>query len=220
MLHTLTAAPRTRPARLGDTTSQIVGSSAQLASASLATVSAASSAGLITLSGTLAASIPVAGAVIAVGVVIFSLLHNSQGLMQDAETTQAVNNGEAYMKQNLAAWNASSKSLANQAQALTNYDNAWQAIVNFCSQASMGSPGQRCISEREPTGIYPYKTWYRDPIANDPSAGLVDKAAAAAAAVNMDPATINTSGANAPSPANAAWLIIGGGLILAALVIE
>ncbi len=127
------------------------------------------------------------------------------------------------MKQNLAAWNASSKSLANQAQALSNYDNAWQAIVNFCSQASMGSPGQRCISEREPTGIYPYKTWYRDPIANDPSAGLVDKAAAAVTAAAMDPATIQTSSGASATPAaspSANWLLIAGGLVLAGMVLD
>lgn len=214
---------RSSPGRLGDATTQIVGGSAQLASTALATVTAASSAGLITLSSTLAASIPVAGAVVAVGVLVYGLLHNTRGLQQDAETTAAVNQGEAYMKANLTAWQASSKSLANQVQALQNYDNAWAAIVKFCGQPSEGSPGQRCISERSPGGIYPYQTWYRDPIANDPLAGAVDRAAAAAAAASIDPAAVATApGSTAAAPGSssptALWLTAAA-LIAAGLVV-
>jgi hypothetical protein len=216
MIHRSTTIRRRAP-RLGDVTTQIVGGSTQVAGTALATVQAASSAGLLTLSTTLAASIPIAGAVIAVGTLIFSLLHNSRGLQQDAETTAAVNQGEAYMKQNLAAWNASSKSLANQQQALQNYDAAWSAILKFCGQASEGSPGERCISERSPGGIYPYQTWYRDPIANDPLAGAVDRAAAEAAAVNIDPAAITTT-ASAPNSRLILYLALA--LVAAGLVLD
>jgi hypothetical protein len=196
--------------RLGatDTTTQIVGGGAQLASATLATVQAASTAGLITLSSTLAAAVPIAGAVIAVGVIAYSLLHNSRGLQQNVETTNAVNQGEQVMKANLAAWNTSAKSYATQAQALQNFDDAWNAIVNFCSRASEGSPGQRCISERQRGGIYDYPKAYRDPISSDPSAGLVDKAAAAASSANID---LGFGGSSLPLP-----LLIGAGLITAA----
>jgi hypothetical protein len=217
MIHRSTTIRRRAP-RLGDVTTQIVGGSTQIAGTALATVQAASSAGLLTLSGTLAASIPIAGAVIAVGTLIFSLLHNSRGLQQDAETTQAVNQGEAFMKQNLAAWQASSKSLANQTQALQNYDAAWQAIVKFCGNPAEGSPGERCISERSPTGIYPYQTWYRDPIAKDPLAGAVDRAAAEAIAASVDPATVATSG---PTSSNSPLLLfLAVGLIAASLVVD
>lgn len=222
MIYRVTTLRHRRPTgRLGDATTQIVGGSAQAASTALATVAAASSAGLITLSATLAASIPVAGAVIAVGTLVYGLLHNTRGLQQDAETTAAVNQGEAYMKQNLAAWQASSKSLANQAQALQNYDQAWQAIVKFCGQPSEGSPGERCISERSPSGIYPYQTWYRDPIANDPLAGAVDQAAAAAIAASIDPATVATATGSGPSPAgnSASLWLFAAALIAAGLVV-
>jgi hypothetical protein len=208
MIHTVTVR---RVPRLGDTTTQIVGGTTQLATAGLATVQAAASAGLLTL-GAAASAIPVAGAVIAVGTLIFSLLHNSRGLQQDAETTAAVNQGEALMKNNLAAWNGSNKSLATQAQALQNFDSAWQAIVNFCGQASEGSPGQRCISERQRGGLYDYYALYRDPIANDPDAGAVDRAAAAADPVG---ALIGQTGGT-----NWTSLAIPAALLVAALVIS
>jgi hypothetical protein len=205
------------PPRLGDTTTAIVGGAAQTTGAALSVVSGAASAGLITLSGTLAASIPVAGAVVAVGLLVYSLLHNSRGLAQDAETTAAVDKGEAYMRQNLAAWNASSKSNANEAQALLNFDQAWQAIVNFCSQASEGTPGQRCISERQRGGVYDYFKLYRDPISNDPLAGAVDRALAEQTAGSTSAAP-TAAGAVTTSPALIAWLPLA--LIAAALMVD
>lgn len=182
-----------RPGRLGDTTTAIVSGASKLATTGLSTVTAASSAGLLTLGATAAAAIPIAGAVIAVGTLVYSLFHNSLGLQQDADTTAAVNQGMTLMANNLAAWNASNKSLATQAQCLQNFDQAWQAIVNFCGQASEGSPGQRCISERQRGGKYDYFAAYRDPIANDPQAGAVDRAAAAAAAAAAQAAAVPTA---------------------------
>ena len=101
-----------------------------------------------------------------------------------------MNQGEVIMKANLAAWNNSPKSFATQAKALQNFDDAWNAITNFCGRASEGSPGQRCISERQRGGITDYFAWYRDPIANDPSAGLVDKAAATS--IDLSSFTLDT----------------------------
>jgi len=212
MIHSVSRSPRPR---LGDTSTQIVGGSAQLASATLATVQAASTAGLITLSSTLAAAIPVAGAVVAVGVIVFSLLHNSRGLQQNVETTHAVDQGEQVMKQNLGAWNNSAKSLATQAQAIQNFDDAWTAIANFCGRESEGSPGQRCISERQRGGKYDYFAWYRDPIANDPHAGDVDRAAAAASAANLDITTLIHGAGSFP-----ATLLIPAALLVLGLVMS
>lgn len=184
--------PRTLPRaqyrhRLGDTATQIVGTGSAIAGTAISTTAAlaSSSVGLITLSSTMAAAIPVAGAVLAVGVLVFSLLHNTRGLQQDAETTNVVDKAQAYMDQNLAAWNTSNKSLSTQAQALKNWDDCWNAVLNFCGQASEGSPGQRCISERQRGGIYDYFAATRDPIANDPDAGAIDRAAAAEVAANV-----------------------------------
>jgi hypothetical protein len=216
MIHTPTerSAP---PARMGDTAQTFVGTGAQVAGTTLATVGAlaAPSVGLITLGSTLAAAIPVAGAVLAVGVLIFSLLHNSRGLQQDAETTAQVNAAAKFMQQNLDAWNASNKSLSTQAQALKNFDDAWQAIVNFCSRASEGSPGQRCISERQRGGKYDFFSYYRDPIANDPAAGAIDRQLAAVA----DPVATLTS-IDSGSPASLTRFAIPAGLLALAFLVD
>jgi hypothetical protein len=197
---------RIRQARLGDATTQMVAGGAGIAGAGLATVQAAASAGLITLGTTAAAAIPVAGAVIAVGTLIYGLLHDSRAGQQKLE-----------MQQNLAAWNASDKSNANQAQALQNFDAAWQSIVNFCSQASEGNAGKRCISERQRGSQYDYFAAYRDPIANDPAAGRVDAAAAAQASASNAPAFLTTAGTPAAG-GNLAYLLIPAAIITAAMV--
>jgi hypothetical protein len=208
---------RIRQARLGDATTQMVAGGAGIAGAGLATVQAAASAGLITLGTTAAAAIPVAGAVIAVGTLIYGLLHDSRAGQQKLETTAAVNKAEQFMQQNLAAWNASDKSNANQAQALQNFDAAWQSIVNFCSQASEGNAGKRCISERQRGSQYDYFAAYRDPIANDPAAGRVDAAAAAQASASNAPAFLTTAGTPAAG-GNLAYLLIPAAIITAAMV--
>ncbi len=176
MIRSSTYAPR-----LGDTAAYAVSTGAQVVGAGLSTVAAASSAGLLTLSATVAAAIPIAGAVIGVGILLFSLFHNSRGLQQDAETTAVVNKAVVYLQQNLAAWNASTKNYATQAQALKNFDDTWNQILDFCGNPNEGSPGERCISERVRGGIYDMFTPLRDPIANDPAAGGPDRAAAIAA---------------------------------------
>lgn len=188
MIHSATATRsqwrRPQLGHLADTTTQIVGASGQTAAAALATVQAASSAGLITLSTTLAAAIPVAGAVVALGLVAFNLLHDSRAAQQKVETTNVVNRAEAVMKANLAAWNGSAKSFATQAACVKVFNDAWAAIENFCSQASEGNPGKRCVSERQRGGQYDYFANYLDPIAKDPHAGDVDRAAEAVAAAD------------------------------------
>jgi hypothetical protein len=201
--------------RLGDTATQTVAAGSQIAGGSLAVASGLASSGVITLGASLAAAIPIAGAVIAIGTVIFSLLHNSRGLQQDAETTAAVNKAATYMQQNLNAWNASNKNLATQAAALQNFDNAWQAVVNFCGQASEGSPGQRCISERTRGGKYDFYSYYRDPIANDAQAGAIDRQLAAQQAT----AALTSTPTAGPDPVNTRMLVaIGAGVVLLAVL--
>jgi hypothetical protein len=207
--------PSRSAARMGDTTSQIVGASASTVSTALATVQAASSAGLITRGGTLAASIPVAGAVVAIGILAFSLLHDSRGAQQKVETTVTVDRAERIMKANLEAWLHSPKSLASQAQSLQNFDQAWAAITNFCGNGNEGNAGQRCISERQSGGKYDYFAAYRDPIANDPHAGDVDRAAAAIAAADPVGALL---GQPAGGSGNWTGYAIAAALLLAALV--
>ena len=107
-----------------------------------------------------------------------------QGPKQKVATTQLANQVEPLMQQNLAAWNASAKTCADQAVALATWDSLWNALVNACANPSLGDPGHSCIDDRLPAGVqfeyntfhlvgngmYNWKAYYRDPIANDPAA--------------------------------------------------
>lgn len=197
------AAPRPQPARLRDATSVDVSMGATIVGTALSTTAAlaAPAVGLITLSATAAAAIPIAGAVIAVGVLVYSFLHNTRGLQQNVETTAVVNQAAELMQKNVDAWRGSSKSYSTQAAALAQFDALWAQVIKFCSQASEGSPGERCISERQRGGKYDFFGYYRDPIANDPEAGAPDRAAAAAAASAASTASVTDilTGAAGPS---------------------
>jgi hypothetical protein len=220
--------------RLGDATLTDLSTGAKVATSALSLTTAASSAGLITLGATATAAIPIAGAVIGVGVLIYSFLHNSVGLQQDADTTAEVNKAAVLMQQNLDAWNASTKSYSTQTAAEANFDSLWSQVLVFCGNPAEGSPGQRCISERQRGGKYDFFSYYRDPIANDPDAGAPDRAAAAAAAAasasvastaaqiaSGSSAPQGTAPATAPAPLSLsglpAWLIPAA--IVAAIVV-
>jgi hypothetical protein len=180
-------------ATLGDQTTADVGVGTKIATTGISAVSSAAGAGLLTLAPTLAAALPIAGAVIAVGALVFSLFHDSRNAEQKVETTQAVNKAAELMQQNLEAWNASNKNLATQAAALQNFDDLWQQVLNYCGQASEGDPGKRCISERQRGGKYDFFSYYRDPIANDPQAGAVDRPATAGLAPAAITASVDTA---------------------------
>jgi hypothetical protein len=195
------AAPRPR---LRDATSVDVSTGATIAGTALSTTAAAASAGLITLGTTAAAAIPIAGAVLAVGVLVYSFLHNTRGLQQNVETTTVVNQAATLMQQNLDAWQASSKSYSTQAAALAQFDSLWAQVIKFCSQASEGSPGERCISERQRGGKYDFFSYYRDPIVNDPHAGDPDRTAEAASTAAVT--DLLTGSGTAPA-SDLAWLI-------------
>jgi hypothetical protein len=97
---------------------------------------------------------------------------NSIQLSHDADTaTTLIVNGLAQQLSNLdAAYLADPASCASQRAALDAYDQAWAWLQSpaACGNPSYGSAGNRCISDRAPGGIYPWQTYYRDPIANDP----------------------------------------------------
>lgn len=119
----------------------------------------------------------------AVAVLVMAFL-SRKGPQQKVLTTQVVNQVEPLLKQNLAAWNASSKSCADQAVCLAHFDVLWNEVVQSCADPSLGDPGHSCIDDRLPSGVqFEYNTfhlvgngkwnwfsYYRDPIANDPAA--------------------------------------------------
>lgn len=88
------------------------------------------------------------------------------------DASNEANTISAEMQQNLTSWQnlpASQKCTSVQAYYLNNYDELWQALVNFCSNSQLGSAGQNCISDRSPSGKYPWQAYYRDPISSDPN---------------------------------------------------
>jgi hypothetical protein len=97
---------------------------------------------------------------------------NSIQLSHDADTaTTLIVNGLASQLSNLnSAYFADPASCASQRAALDAYDQAWAWLQSpqACGNPSYGSAGNRCISDRAPGGKYPWQTYYRDPIANDP----------------------------------------------------
>lgn len=114
-------------------------------------------------------------------------------------TSDAANQVEQLLQQNLQAYMSSGHTQAEQAAALANFNNTWAQLEQYCGQASFGTAGENCISDRE-AGACHYKTstggwqqtngqwnyvypgaegsgstcwnWfvgYHDPIANDPT---------------------------------------------------
>jgi len=102
-------------------------------------------------------------------------------------TTQIVNGLEPLLRANKDAYLAGPGTCADQAAALAAFDSAWQWLISpkGCGSGIFGSAGNACISDRGPGGKFPWFTWYRDPIANDPRAA---GCAAALAASNPDAA--------------------------------
>ena len=85
--------------------------------------------------------------------------------------TQIANNAMYAAQVNLSEWNnypVSMKTKALQVQYLNQFQQIWGYLTENCSNPSLGSAGQRCISERDHNGIYDYWTTFYDPILNDP----------------------------------------------------
>jgi hypothetical protein len=75
------------------------------------------------------------------------------------------------MLANLNSWKALSaaqKTTDVQAYYINNYNQLWNALVQYCSNQQLGSAGQNCIADRSPTGKYPWNVYYLEPIQNDP----------------------------------------------------
>lgn len=226
--YTFLAPPR-RPKNfgLGQTTSGLVSSSAGTAGSLL------SAAGIV--AGGLGPAGAIAGAALAVTALIASMFKGCGSTC--ILTTNEVNQVEPYMQQNLSEYLAAPVSAATQQEAINNFNTLWQGVVTYCSQASLGSAGKNCISDRQ-NGSCAYKTspggwnqsngvwtytypgangsgstcwnWfvgYLDPIQNDPRVS----------------AASGTSGGGSGSGLNLGSLIlpaavIGGGILLAIIL--
>lgn len=113
----------------------------------------------------------VGGAIGIVSSLIGSLFSGGVGGQQKIASTNIVNQVEPLLKQNLAAYLASSRTSADQEAALANFDAAWSGVVQQCGNPQLGQAGVNCIADRErgATSGYDWFALYRDPIADDPN---------------------------------------------------
>lgn len=189
--------------------------------------------------------IPVAGPIIAAALQITAVIASFfKGCGSTCIlTSNEVNQVEPYMQQNLAQYLAAPVSAATQQEALNNFNQLWQGVVNYCSQPSMASAGKACITDRQ-SGSCAYKTspggwqqtngvwnyvypgangsgstcwnWfvgYHDPIANDP------RVAAASSPATSSTSSVTSALANLNLGSFLfPGLLIGGGLILASVL--
>lgn len=168
-------------------------------------------------------AIPIVGAAVAGATIGLMLLFSRKGPKQKEATTQIVDQIEPQLQDNLRGYLEGPRTVESQAQALANFDGAWQWIMENCGATEMGEPGRRCISERQRGGSAPWCPtgtgcdWfilYRDPIANDtpvPSPSAVDSIGESFSSI--------FGGGDGSSSNSMLPLLLGAGLIGAALLL-
>jgi hypothetical protein len=223
---------------LGAEPVKIVQTAGNIANAAVPVAMGISHATVFGVSAAMSATI--IGAAVAGVTLALMALFSRKGGKQKAATTGMVDQAVKAMQDNLAGYIAGPHTVSSQAQALANFDAAWQFVVESCGQETMGDPGQRCILERmpaaqcdyaysHPNAVVPWWTpdlnnvlsrsecgkWdmakdNRDPIANDPH-------------VVPDPSITGDIGAAAEglissvSGGGLGALLLAGGLIFVAL---
>jgi hypothetical protein len=188
----------------------------------------------------------VIGGLIAIGSTVASLFGGCGQTCVQA--TNIANQVGGVMNQNVTQYLAAPIHYQSlQAAALNNFDTAWAALVQACSNPQLAAAGQRCISDRQ-RGSCKWKTspggwqqqsgkwvyvapgpsgsgttcwdWFvgnRDPIANDPTVVADPPAASAAAASSTTGGALFASG-TAAAPSSLTLLLIGSLLLLGVLL--
>lgn len=223
------------------TISQVAGGAATVTGSTL---------GLLTAAGVLQA-VPIAGqiagAALAITAVVASFFKGcgSSCVLTSDEANQVGN----LMAENLNQYLAAPVSAATQQEALNNFDQLWAGMVSYCSNPSMGSAGQRCISDRQQgscayqtspggwqqtngtwnyvgpglnhsgTACWNYFIGMRDPIANDPRVAAAEAAASAASSPAASLAAPLSAITNAFSGLNLQSLLLPAGLVIGGLVL-
>ena len=145
--------------------------------------------------------------------------------------TNDVNAIAAQMQKNLDGWKAlpvSAKVPAIQQFFETNYNNLWANLVKECSDPSLGTAGQNCISDRQPGGKYPFADYYLSHIENDnsvhtqtSSVTFQDPLTGTSITVNPDPIS-SASGllSNFTSQGTTGYVELGLGALLLVLLLR
>ena len=135
----------------------------------VAVASAAALPGALTLT-TLA--VPIAGAVAAVGLIIYGWMARRNA--QKVAATHVVDEAEPLLAENRDVFlSLPNPSTSDQAAALQYFDVVWGQVVKEC-RAIGGGGGERCITDRQPGGMWDWFAFYRTPIESAPvsSAGV------------------------------------------------
>jgi len=203
-----------------------IGTAGEIASGTLAATSAA------------AWAVPLVGA--AVAGVTYWLVSIFRRNAQKTEATKIVNSIEPKLIENIQGYFSGPRTKASQAQALANFDAAWEALKQACMNSQLGDAGRRCIADRDrgschyrarctrydhgicieygsvdPSGdCWNWFVGYRDPIANDPVPNMKPNPVLSPDGRVIDPNTGMPLEDGTPS----LYLVGGIGLIVAAMM--
>jgi len=127
------------------------------------------------------AAIPIVGPAVAAVTIAIMLIMSRKGPKQKTATTKIVEDIEPQLQANVDGYINGPRTLESQQQALENFKAGWLAVLENCGDPAMGTPGQRCITERmegarpqwdvcknEPGGCPNWFELYRDPILANP----------------------------------------------------
>jgi len=170
-------------------------------------------------------AIPIVGPILG-GLTLLSawLFGTSKNGQQKISASDLVNKAEPLLKQNLANYLAAPYSPDNQTQALAYFDAVWAQLTgpNGLANSAYGDAGKKGIADRSRGGQWDWFAYYRDPITNDPRAAAYTQAQTAQTAQTLSTALAAASSAGTPTTEvtlDSQTLLIGGGLLLAALIL-
>jgi hypothetical protein len=235
-----------RRAGMGDVQAKQIGQMAAQGAALTGTILAAA------FPATIAAIMPVAlvpvigAAIVGLTTLGFAIADQFKGCGDTCiEASKIADQVGAYLQQNFDTYmGAPVHYRALQLAALNNFDTAWQALTQACSDPQLQAAGQRCISDRQ-KGACHYHTspsgwsngvytppgsdgsgstcwnWFvglRDPIANDPTVVPDPSAVSSGASSLLSSFGVNPSATIAGHPVSD-WLLpaalVGGALLIA-----
>jgi hypothetical protein len=168
---------------------------------------------------------PLAGAIVSAAAGLANIVALFGPNPNNTITTEWVNQVEGdVLKPNLAAWQAlpaDKKYYTLQQTAMNTYTQAWNQIVQLCSNPQLGSAGTNCLKDRQRGGKWDWWRLYFDPIANDPQVipdpvATVDTSSVTGAVSGAVDSTV-ASVSQALGGISPVW--VGVGLIAAALLL-
>lgn len=135
-------------------------------------VQIAGTASAKSLAAILGVSVPIVGAALAGVTIALAAWFNRKGPQQKVASTQIVDELEKQLAANRDAYLAGPRTYDRQLVAIENFNRGWEWLhsAEACGSPALGKPGERCLSDRERSGRWPWEVYYLDPIANDPEA--------------------------------------------------